>query len=528
MMHIDEDSAESMRALRSRSNDRVPVSRLPDEILLMIFNHIEEEKRLNGFDSDDDDIDGIGDAPACLAVTHACRYWRKVALECPTLWTLIRCTPPLWLDVMLERSQNAPLVVSYSAFSISLLEGCLDKVLLHLPRIKHLELRVFEIDIGRTTRTPVMDLLSSQPAPMLEKFKFFLYSTSSLPTTVSTSNTIFQGQAPLLQHLDGFIGNRIWSSCIFGGIRTLRVATVPPLPDLLSTLRCMPTLEQLMLVSGLSRSAQLILSNKVPLPRLKSIALSAISLQDAVSILAHLALPIDVKISLRLSPITGPRTFADLFSVMGEHPGESGPVFRSLRVIKPNPNGLAVQFSTSTTINSDYSWNPQDDDIRLSIEFYNQNREVYPYTFGEIPRDTTINICQMIAQRRPQTFFSGEFESIQVQGCSDFIEGLTAALRIEGSSNVTYPSLRVLELQDILFDDDELSLQDLLDVFIMRAQHNVTFHDLRLRLCKYFTADRMQLFHEVVVNDIDCDQYTLEHSEACQTWFQSFQSLFPY
>ncbi|KAG2344018.1 hypothetical protein BDR05DRAFT_1059277 [Suillus weaverae] len=524
MMHIDEDSAESMRILRSRSNDRVPVSRLPDEILLMIFNHIEEEKRLNGFDSDDDETYAIGDAPACLVVTHVCRYWRKVALECPTLWTLIRCTPPLWLDVMLERSQKAPLVVSYSAFSISLLEGCMDKVLLHLPRIKHLELRVFEFD---TFRTPVMDLLSSQPAPMLEKFKFVLYSFGGLPTTVSTSNTIFQGQAPLLQHLDVFIGNRIWSSCIFGGIRTLRVAR-PPLPDLLSTLRCMPTLEQLTLVSGLSRSAQLIPSNKVPLPRLKSIALSGISLKIAVSILAHLALPIDVKIALQLSPITGPRTFADLFSVMGEHPDESGPVFRSLRVIKPNPNGLAVQFSTSTTINSDYSWNPQDDDIRLSIEFYNQNFGVYPHTLDEIPRDTAINICQIIAQRRPQTFFSGEFESIHVQGYSDFIEGLTAALRIEGSSNVTYPSLRVLELQDILFDDDELSLQDLRDVFIMRAQHNVPVHDLRLRLCKYFTADEMQLFQEVVVNDIDCDQYTLEHSEACQSWFQSFQSLFPY
>ncbi|KAG2343997.1 hypothetical protein BDR05DRAFT_1059259 [Suillus weaverae] len=512
-MHIDEDSAaaaalaESMRVLRSRSNGRVPVSRLPDEILLMVFKHFEEEKRLNGYDSDDDEVmtDDIGDAPACLVVTHVCRYWRKVALECPTLWTFISSTPPPWLDVMLERSQKAPLVVIYTPFSISLLDGCMDKVLSHLPRIKHLELRAFSYAVGH-----VMDLLSSQPAPMLEKFKLILYS--SLPTTVSTSNTIFQGQAPLLRHLEVDNCDRTWSSCIFGGLRTLRVGRTP-LPDLLSALRCMPTLEQLTLQSGLSRSLQPILFNKVPLAWLKSIALDGVSLQNAVSLLAHLALPVDVKIALKLSLIEGPRTFADLFSVMGEHPDGSGPVFRSLRVVKPKPWRLAVQFSTSTTINSDYSWNPQDDDIRLSIEFDNQDVEVQLNgPFDEIPRDTTINICQIIAQRRPQTFFSGEFESIQVQGCSDFIGALTAALRIEGPSNVTYPSLRVLELQDIWFDGDEL--QDLRDVFIMRLQHNAPVHDLRLRLCKDFTANQMKLFQEVVVNDIDCDQYTLEHSQA--------------
>ncbi|KAG1771633.1 hypothetical protein EV702DRAFT_1247284 [Suillus placidus] len=515
MMDIDEDSAaaaalaESMRVLRSRSNGRVPVSRLPDEILLMVFEHIEEDKRLNGYDSDDDDkstSDVIGDAPACLVVTHVCRHWRKVALECPTLWTFISSTPPLWLDVMLERSQKVPLVVIYSAFSISL-EDCMEKVHLHLPRIKHLELSTFSYDADH-----VMDLLSSQPAPMLETFKFMIYS--SLPTPAFTSNTIFQGQAPLLRHLEVDYCDRIWSSCTFGGLRTLRVGRTPLL-DLLSALRCMPALEQLTLLSGLSTSDQPILFNKVPLARLKSIALDGISLQNAVSLLAHLALPVDVKIALKFLPITGHQTFADLFSVMGEHPDGSGPVFRSVRVIESMPWGPAIQFSTSTTINSDYSWNPQDDDIRLSIELHYDDVEVQPNgLFAEISQDTGLlfNICQSIAQRRRQTFFSGEFEYIQVQGCSDFIGSLTAALRIEGSSNVMYPSLRVLELQSIWFDGDEL--QDLRDLLIMRAQHNVPVHDLRLRLCRNFPADQMQLSQEVVVNGIDCDQYTLEQSQA--------------
>ncbi|KAG2042523.1 hypothetical protein BDR03DRAFT_1006218 [Suillus americanus] len=86
-------------------------------------------------------------------------------------------------------------------------------------------------------------------------------------------------------------------------------------------------------------------------------------------------------------------------------------------------------------------------------------------------------------------------------------EGLTTSLRNEGSSNVTYPSL---ELRRMRFSGDEL--EDLRDVLKMPAQHIVRVHDLRLTLCDNFTADEVQLFREVVVNDVDCDQYTLGHS----------------
>lgn len=48
----------------------------------------------------------------------------------------------------------------------------------------------------------------------------------------------------------------------------------------------------------------------------------------------------------------------------------------------------------------------------------------------------------------------------------------------------------------------------------MRAQHDVPVRDLRLRLCDNFTADQVQLFQEVVVNKIDCDQFTLDHAST--------------
>ncbi|KIK36048.1 hypothetical protein CY34DRAFT_16640 [Suillus luteus UH-Slu-Lm8-n1] len=276
-MHTDENSAalaqaESARVLRSRSNSQVPISRLPDEILLIIFKYFEEDKRLSVFDFDDDDddikllMDDTDDedddrgVPACLAVTHVSRHWRKVALESPTLWRFVGFTSISWLDIMLERSQKVPLVVKCRP-ETSILVKTLEKILLHLPRIEYLEFHAFSCDSDR-----IMELLSSQPAPMLETLKIGF--SGMLPTTESTTNTIFQGEAPLLRSLQVYNWGRRWTSCIFGGIRSLRVERMQ-LSDLLTALRCMPSLEQLTFLGGMLQSNQPIpINSKVTLARL--------------------------------------------------------------------------------------------------------------------------------------------------------------------------------------------------------------------------------------------------------------------
>ncbi|KAG2757829.1 hypothetical protein P692DRAFT_20948367 [Suillus brevipes Sb2] len=489
MMDIDEDSAtlaESAHVFRSRRNRQVPISRLPDEILLMIFKHIEEETRLTAQDIDDGRTisnDTGDDVPACLAVTHVCSHWRKIALKCPSLWNLISTTSTFWLDIMLERSQKVPLVVKYSAFDISL-DEFLGRVLLHLPRIKHLELYTVTREADR-----VMELLSSQPALMLETCKFLV--SGLFPPGGSTTNTIFQGVAPLLRSLEVYHCGRGWTSCTFGGLRSLRVGKTE-LSDLLTALQCMPSLEQLTFTGGLLQSNQPLPINKVPLARLKNIALNEALSQDAVSLFQHLALPVDIKIAIRLLSIEGLQPIADLFSVMDKHPHESGPVFRSLRAIQSEQWRYCVQFSTSTTINvCDDIWNPQDDDIRLTVEYnYYEND-------AAVSRDLVFEICNIIAHRRRQTFFSGQFEFIHVEGCRGFIRGLTDALRIvEGSPGVPYPSLRALRLQDIQFEGDEL--QDFLDVLTMRVQQNAPIHELWLWLCHNLSADQVELCRKVV------------------------------
>ncbi|KAG1821729.1 uncharacterized protein BJ212DRAFT_1477576 [Suillus subaureus] len=462
---IDEDLAaltESTRILRFRRNGLAPISGLPNEILTAIFEYLEEEERLDGYDSED--------TPACVAVTHVCRHWRNVTLECPTLWRFISSSSPFWLDVMLERSKETPLIVRYSIPMP--LDNCLEKVLSHLLRIEYLEFR------------------SWSSAPMLKTFKFWARDAAFFPTGL-ISGPIFQGQVPLLRDVEVDYCDLSWSLCTFGGLRTLRVEGTR-LPDLLSALRCMPALEQLTLDS--IECNERMMFDPVPLTRLRHIKLCATSFRTAVPVFAHLALPVDVRISLRLLSIQGPKTFSDLFSAIYKHPGGPSPVLRSLRATNHNTRYMAVQFSTSRTIK-----NPDGDDIRLSIQFF------FDLPFIVQP-DIVLDIWQIITQQGHQTFFSGELEFIHFEGFLGFIWGLTAALRIEGSSNVTFPSLRILELRDMVLQDDEL--KDLRDILTMRTRHNLCIQDLRLTLCDNFTVDQVQLFREVVAN-IDCDQYTL-------------------
>lgn len=172
-------------------------------------------------------------------------------------------------------------------------------------------------------------------------------------------STPSQGQAPLLRDVMVDYCDRSWSSCIFGGLRSLNM-TGTRLQDLLPALRCMPAVELLALDS--TKCNERILFDKVPLTQLNSIHLCATSLQTAVPVFAHLALPVDVKISLYFLSIQVPKTFSDLFSAIYKHPGGSSPVLRSLRATNVNDRHMVVQFSTSRAIK-----NADEDDIQLSI-----------------------------------------------------------------------------------------------------------------------------------------------------------------
>ncbi|OAX43277.1 hypothetical protein K503DRAFT_796498 [Rhizopogon vinicolor AM-OR11-026] len=502
VVHIDNELAalaESMRALRSRRNSLARISCLPPEILATVFKHIVGGEGLNNYT-------GNYHCPPCLKVTHVCGHWRRVALECPSLWAYIDWISPCWIVVMLERSKKAVLVVSCNASTLP--RDSLERVLSQLPRIKVLRLHTYLSDIDR-----VLDHLSSQPAPLLQNFKFSVIGGDSHLASSPMSDTIFQGQAPQLRGVELTTRSVSWTSCIFSGLRTLYVrrigsASSSTLPELLSALTRMPDLERLTL-ERLSISGGNNVVDRVPLARLKSIVLS-VAIHTSVALFAHLALPDDAKIVLNLTEIEGHQNFSDLFSAMDAGSGKFGPVFRSLRVCLLSLSSV-IQFSTSMEAKSPTSWNASDDDIRLSIQFaWNASTTIHsPIIF---------DICRMVTQGKirslsvsssmiiQEPFWRAgstslpELEEIQISSSS--IGDLL--LTLQSQRDMGYRSLHALDLNDIDFQEHELP--ELHSTIIIRKKLGASLHRLRLASCRGLMADDVELFEEDV-EYVDWDSY---------------------
>ncbi|KAG1780989.1 hypothetical protein EV702DRAFT_1022863 [Suillus placidus] len=506
--HVDKDIAafngdmtalaEPSCCLRSRRITHSCISLLPPEILTTIFTYIVEEDTFKSHTGTPRPCD----VPISVMITHVCRHWRQVALECPTLWAFLNCVSINWLDIMFKRSRKAALVVIYR--SPGPLRKCFQQILSQLPRIKFLQLCSSPWEVDR-----ILDCLSSQPALSLQTFKFSVVRKSYTRVIGPISDAIFKGRAPLLRSVELTECTFSWTSCIFSGLRTLDVrrigsASYPTLSQLLSALRRMPGLEQLTLGLSSRISEDTELFDQVPLTRLKSIALDTCTLQNAVSLFSCLAFPVDVKIALNLAPIGS--CLSDLFSAMHKDPDGPGPIIRSMRV-SLSYHTFGIQFGTSMMFKSEYFWDPHDDDILLSIQFKCSSSTRKP--------PVVFDMCQMVPHRQIQSLFVTsslclrdnfwrvgsadlpELESIQLSGTCN-IRSLIAVLQSGGtqSSDMAYPSLHALELENIDFGCGEA--EELQDIIIMRAGHGVGIHELRLVKCRNLMDDRVQLLKEVV------------------------------
>lgn len=490
--------AGSLRDLRSCKITLSCVSWLPPEILTTIFTYIVED---DAFKSCTGAPRPCG-APISMIITHICRRWRQVALECPTLWAYLNCVSANWLDIMFERSKKAALVVIYRLPGS--LRKCFQQILSQLPRIKYLQLCSSSWEVDR-----ILDCLSSQPAPSLQTLKFSVVKKSQTRVIRPISDSIFQGRAPLLRSVELNECTFSWTSCIFSGLRTLDVrrigsASYPTLSQLLSALRRMPELEQLTLGLSSRFSEDTELSDQVPLARLKRIALDACTLRNAVSLFSCLSFPVDVKIALNLAPIGS--CLSDLFLVMHKDPDGPGPIIRSMRA-SLSYHTFGVQFSTSMTFRSEYFWNPPDDDIILSLQFKCSSSTRKP--------PVIFDICQMVPHRRIRSlsvtsslYLRDNFwragsadlpalESIKLSGTCN-IRSLIAVLQSGGvqSSDMAYSSLHALELESIDFGCGEA--EELQDIVTIRAGHGLGIHELRLVKCRNLVVDKVQLLKEVV------------------------------
>lgn len=122
---------EREQELKTSHNSTTTTCQLPIEILTTIFSFVPHLRSSN-------DI---------INVSHVCRHWRLVALECPRLWTRFQGASLLNLDLMhtmLRRSKSAPLTLIWEADpegELLMNEPILSELLSHVGRLESVTLR---------------------------------------------------------------------------------------------------------------------------------------------------------------------------------------------------------------------------------------------------------------------------------------------------------------------------------------------------------------------------------------------------
>ncbi|RPD56234.1 hypothetical protein L226DRAFT_538391 [Lentinus tigrinus ALCF2SS1-7] len=161
------------------TNATLPINRVPQEVLVMIFSHatISDEHKF-AYDLRGRGANAYDEALAVIEISHVCHHWRQTTLEAPTLWTRIDSRHPEILEMFMERSQKAPISLALDAE-----EEDLASLLSTVPadRLRRLDLMID----GDPSRDQVASL-TTLVAPILECL------------TVNSGEDYYCGAAPLV------------------------------------------------------------------------------------------------------------------------------------------------------------------------------------------------------------------------------------------------------------------------------------------------------------------------------------------
>ncbi|TFK80716.1 hypothetical protein K466DRAFT_605101 [Polyporus arcularius HHB13444] len=103
---LDEYLLGVLLAVRGRMNQLSSIDRFPPEVLAAIFDFVRLPKW-----HEDTDRELPPDHRSLIAITHVCRRWRTVALDCSSLWTgIVACSSSA--QPFAERSHGAPVDIS--------------------------------------------------------------------------------------------------------------------------------------------------------------------------------------------------------------------------------------------------------------------------------------------------------------------------------------------------------------------------------------------------------------------------------
>jgi hypothetical protein len=275
----------SLVGFKLRRNAIVPISRLPPEALAMIFSFLSPP-------GCDEEIY----YQTLIRTTHVCRYWREIALNCPTLWSHVDFIKlrPAGIAEILARAKMVPLFLEVSGPRLSRAQFDIFKRELeaHIPHTN-------QISLYGGSQALLEHFVSS--APILESLAVSVLSDSLYPSGFIIPNTLFNGTAPKLTNLTLTGGSIRWNSPLLKGLRVLVIMmspkkTRPTLGAWLDALNEMFQLEVLTLhyavpINSVGGRHILEPRRTVTLPSLIQFSICSPA-KDCALALAHLVLPV--------------------------------------------------------------------------------------------------------------------------------------------------------------------------------------------------------------------------------------------
>ncbi|KAI0064665.1 hypothetical protein BV25DRAFT_1914352 [Artomyces pyxidatus] len=325
------------------SDALAPIPQFPPEIFTAIF----------AFHMDD-----YEESTPWVGISHVCRYWRDVALECAQLWGRIDLSyGNQWVREMLVRAHLTPVEIYGEGDHLTI--SIVEFIIVHLSHIRALRLRFVSLPQGRLQML-YQGLLDS-PAPIIESLSLINHHPSSLPSGLPVGVT---HHAPRLRSLllQG-LGQIAWTQFSLPNIVALRIINptmgqthLLPLPffdHILDFLAGLPSLESLLLKDCFPRSYEQTEPGHpgrvVDLARLQEIELIG-TVSGCARLFEHLRIPPSAHRDVSCS-ITGtedenlyPSVFSAFFNPLG---GSSSAPLRAMSVMNYEPE-TSLYFAVST------------------------------------------------------------------------------------------------------------------------------------------------------------------------------------
>ncbi|KAG8987591.1 hypothetical protein FRB93_004463 [Tulasnella sp. JGI-2019a] len=221
-----------LRSAKARHhNTLLPISRLPNDLLVNIFASVFETK-----DPFMGSVYGGRSVVGMLAtLVFVCHEWREIMHSVPSLWTYLNSEHPHEANLeCLARSGQAPLHISYSHNDLptELSEKFVTTIFQEVHPWKSVRFH--------DTTCERLEELEQRPAPFLEKL--FIRVDWASHTTLN----LFRGSASRLRQLILFNVTFPWESNLFSGLRTLHIAHPregrPSVQQVMHILRSCPNL----------------------------------------------------------------------------------------------------------------------------------------------------------------------------------------------------------------------------------------------------------------------------------------------